>query len=319
MLSDPRVSVCIVLYHATGEVLRTVRCLQDATTPVTLFVVDNSPGEPMARRIQEQCKFAQVIPMRRNVGFGAANNQVLNRIKSTYHLILNPDVTFEPDVIQRMVEFMDAHPDVAVLTPRVLNIDGTEQYLPKRRPTIRYMAGSWLAERGARKAEKARHMAERVRLAEETAAAARERLEAAAHRDPRDRVRCLRLEARARRLGRQKQRLEEKAAALRHYRAEYTLADMNPTEPMEVQFATGCFLLIRSHLFYRVGGFDTRYFLYQEDSDLSMKVQRYGKIVYHPGMHITHAWHRDSRRKLLHKTLHVISTIRFFNKWGWKW
>ena len=319
MLSDPRVSACIVLYHATGEVLRTVRCLQNATTPVTLFVVDNSPQEPMARQIQAQCRQARIIPMKRNVGFAAANNEALKQLSSTYHLILNPDVTFEPDVIQRMVDFMDAHPDVAILTPRVFNIDGTEQFLPKRRPTIRYMASGSLAKRGEKKAAKARALDAPLRLAEETAAAARQRLEAEKRKNPRALARCLRLERQARRLGRKKQRLEERAAALTRLRAEYTLADDPPTEPMEVQFATGCFLLIRSHLFFRIGGFDPRYFLYQEDSDLSMKVMRYGKIVYHPDMHITHAWHRDSSHSFRHRMLHLVSTIRFFNKWGWKW
>ena len=114
-------------------------------------------------------------------------------------------------------------------------------------------------------------------------------------------------------------RLRDKAARQRRWRNEYTLADQPPTEPMEVSFATGCFLFIRTHPFYRLGGFDRRFFLYQEDSDLSLSALKFGKIVYHPDMVVTHAWHRDSAHELKQTLLHVWSTVLFFNKWGWKW
>lgn len=41
------------------------------------------------------------------------------------------------------------------------------------------------------------------------------------------------------------------------------------TEPREVQFATGCFLFIRTEAFRKLQGFDPRFFLYQEDTDLA--------------------------------------------------
>ncbi len=319
MFTDPRVSACIVLYHAPETVLRTVRCLQNATTPVSLFVVDNSRGNVMARRIQTQCSHARVLTMDRNVGFAAANNQVLDKIKSAYHLILNPDVTFEPDLIQRMVTFMDTHPDVMVLTPKVLNTDGSEQYLPKLRPTVRYLLGGPLAQRGERKKARAEELAGRARILAEEAKDARARYEKMPRKGPTDLLRVVRQKYKAGRMRHRAERLRRQGEKLGRWRAEYTLSELHPTEPMEVQFATGCFLLIRSHLFYRLGGFDEHFFLYHEDSDLSMQVLRYGKIVWHPDMCVTHAWQRGSSKSLLLRLVHMRSTIRFFNKWGWKW
>ena len=139
MLTDPQVSACIVLYHSPANVLQTVQCLQDSDLPIDLYVVDNSPEDTMAERIRWLCPGAQILPQQRNLGFGRANNVVLPLLKSRYHLMVNPDVTFPPDLISRMVAYMDQHPEAVILTPRVYNPDGTEQFLPKMQPTIRYL------------------------------------------------------------------------------------------------------------------------------------------------------------------------------------
>ena len=103
MLTDPKVSACIVLYHAPDSVLDSVQCLMDSDMPIDLYVVDNSPEDAMAERIRWQCPGANILPQQSNLGFGRANNVVLPMLKSRYHLLVNPDVTFEPDLISRMV------------------------------------------------------------------------------------------------------------------------------------------------------------------------------------------------------------------------
>lgn len=255
-LTNPVLSACIVLYHSGAEVLKTVQCMQDSDIMMQLFIVDNSPQDNMGKRVLWQCPGATYVPQNTNRGYGKGHNAVLNNLQSRYHLICNPDVTFPPDLLRRMVNYMDAHPDVAVLTPHVLNEDGTEQHLPKRAPTIRYLLGGMLERFGGKFAQ---------------------------------------------------------------WRAEYTMSGVGMTLPTSVQFATGCFLMIRTAYFQQLGGFDKRFFMYHEDSDLSKRVLRKGTIVYHPEMIITHAWHRDSAHSFGAKMQHIRSTIRYFNLWGWRW
>ena len=255
-LTNPVLSACIVLYHSSSQVLKTVQCLQDSDIMLQLYIVDNSPQDSMGQKILWQCPGATYMPQGKNLGYGAGHNAVLDKLQSRYHLICNPDVVFPPDLLSRMVQYMDAHPDIAVLTPHVLNEDGTVQHLPKRAPTIRYLLGG---------------------------------------------------------------RLEKMGGKFARWRAEYTLADANVAMPIRVEFATGCFMLIRTAYFQQLGGFDRRFFLYHEDSDLSRRVLRKGAIVYHPDMVVTHLWNRESAHSVRGTLRHVWSTVKYFNHWGWKW
>lgn len=55
------------------------------------------------------------------------------------------------------------------------------------------------------------------------------------------------------------------------------------TEPVETENVTGASILVRREAFYQVDGFDERYFLYNEDDDLCMKMRQKGwKIMYTP-------------------------------------
>ena len=57
----------------------------------------------------------------------------------------------------------------------------------------------------------------------------------------------------------------------------------------EIQFATGCCMLLKKEVFEKVGLFDDRYFLYYEDADLNERIKRAGyKIYYVPTAILIH-------------------------------
>ena len=107
----------------------------------------------------------------------------------------------------------------------------------------------------------------------------------------------------------------------RRWRNEFTLADTEVWHPIPVEFATGCFLLIRTDIFKHLNGFDPRFFLYQEDSDLSRRVleENLGSIVYHPDMRITHQWARENTRTFKGRMRQIRSVWKYFWKWGVTW
>jgi GT2 family glycosyltransferase len=60
----------------------------------------------------------------------------------------------------------------------------------------------------------------------------------------------------------------------------------------ETELATGCCMLIKKEVFKNIGNLDDKYFLYYEDSDLSMRAKNAGfKIIYVPDSII---WHKNA-------------------------
>ena len=66
-------------------------------------------------------------------------NQVLDLLESDYHVVINPDVYLKEDTIGDLIAYLEEHETVGMVTPKVLNMDGSEQFLPKRPPSIRYV------------------------------------------------------------------------------------------------------------------------------------------------------------------------------------
>jgi GT2 family glycosyltransferase len=80
----------------------------------------------------------------------------------------------------------------------------------------------------------------------------------------------------------------------------------------------GSFLVIRTQIFKQINGFDEKYFLYMEDSDLTMKVNEVSNTVFFPKAFVYHEWQRDNQ-KSLKGIFQMLKSMRiYFHKWGWK-
>jgi len=101
----------------------------------------------------------------------------------------------------------------------------------------------------------------------------------------------------------------------------YQMLDEDLTKPIDIQFASGCFFVIRTEIFKQIGGFDERYFMYFEDMDITRSViEKAGKrAVYYPLTHICHAWERASSHSAKYFAILVHSMFKYFGKWGWAW
>lgn len=98
----------------------------------------------------------------------------------------------------------------------------------------------------------------------------------------------------------------------------YEMRDLPPEDTYAVPLASGCFMLMRTALFKRQGGFDPRFFMYFEDYDLSLRIGREAKVVYVPGSRIVHHGGEASRKGLRHVVWFARSAWRFFAIHGWK-
>jgi hypothetical protein len=133
--------VVIVNYRTAELVVDCLRSLTDevAALPGTRVVVaDNGSGDGSAERISEAIveqgagAWAQVLALEENVGFARGNNQAIapalaEKQPPTYVLLLNPDTVVRPGAIEKLVAFLDAHPEAGIAGSRLEYPDRTPQ------------------------------------------------------------------------------------------------------------------------------------------------------------------------------------------------
>lgn len=98
---------------------------------------------------------------------------------------------------------------------------------------------------------------------------------------------------------------------------KYELNGFNYDRPLNIPSLSGCFMFIRTSVLKDVGGFDPRYFMYLEDIDLTRRIHESAETICFPGVSIYHGYEKGSyvSPKLLR--YHILSAIKYFNKWGW--
>lgn len=133
-----KITASIVIYKNDLLLLQNaVNSFLQSTEESTLYLIDNSPNDHFAKHFQHPR--IEYIFNNRNIGFGAGHNLALRKIlaekKSKYHVVLNPDVYFEPNVLPRLFHFIEEEPNVGLVMPKVLYPDGRLQPLCKLLPT----------------------------------------------------------------------------------------------------------------------------------------------------------------------------------------
>ena len=127
------VTVSIVLYRTPeSELRRVLSCVLHSAFTRKVVLVFNSGPIHTFNDPRIEC-----IVNTENVGFGAAHNQVLldRRHDTHYHLVLNPDISFDPGTLESLVDVLTVNQDIGLCMPRIHYQDGSLQYLCKLLPT----------------------------------------------------------------------------------------------------------------------------------------------------------------------------------------
>lgn len=122
-----RISVIIVSYNTRDLLLDCLRSVYSSAGRVEaeVFVVDNASTDGTVAAIASEFPQCNVIANETNVGFSRANNQAVRMCTGRYILLLNPDTVVEPDVLAKMVEFMDQQRDVGMVSCKLVTHDGS--------------------------------------------------------------------------------------------------------------------------------------------------------------------------------------------------
>lgn len=101
-----------------------------------IIVVDNNSGDGSVELVRESFPQARLIAAKENLGHHRGNNLGINNSTGEYVLILNTDIAIMDDAIDKMVGFMEAHPEAALVGPKLKNPDGSIQMSCMRFPHL---------------------------------------------------------------------------------------------------------------------------------------------------------------------------------------
>ena len=126
--------------HRSAQAAFQANCL----ARVTVYLIDNLSQESFRAQLTQeitgwpQSEFfdIQYLPLASNRGFGAGHNEVLQRLASDFHLVLNPDVELQDDTLRTGLILLLDNEDVALASPKVLGGDGEQEFLCKRYPSV---------------------------------------------------------------------------------------------------------------------------------------------------------------------------------------
>ncbi len=104
--------------------------------PFEIWVVDNASHDGSAAMMRERFPHVHLIENNTNLGFAAANNQAIRASTGRHVVLFNSDALALPGALTAMVHFLDEHPVVGAVGPRLINRDGSFQASYARFPTL---------------------------------------------------------------------------------------------------------------------------------------------------------------------------------------
>ena len=249
------ITASVVLYNTRPEFVDQVIQSYSPSIERQLYIIDNSPEKTNQYLDLDNIEY---IHNKKNLGYGSAHNIGIQKAVdcgSDYHIVLNPDISFEPSIIDELIEYADKHEDVVYMLPKVLYPDGELQDLCKLLPT------------------------------------------------PFDLF---------------FRRFFPQMGIFKKWNDRYTLKQFGYDKIINPPCLSGCFMFMRTSTLRDLDlRFDDRFFMYCEDFDLIRRLHRVGKTVFYPSISIIHNHAHESYRNLHMLVLHIISTIKYFNKYGW--
>ncbi|MBX7234740.1 MAG: glycosyltransferase family 2 protein [Caldilineales bacterium] len=134
----PLTSVIIVSWNVRDLLLRCLANLRQEAegTEVEIIVVDNASQDGTVAAVRAGFPEVQVIANQENRGFTGGNNQGLAVARGEYFFLLNPDTEVRPGALLELRRYLETHPQVGILGPRLRYADGSIQPSRRRFPTL---------------------------------------------------------------------------------------------------------------------------------------------------------------------------------------
>lgn len=133
------INISIVIYKTDFNELDSILSCCNSQEVNKIYIIDNSPENNIEDYINKKNNTKIIYAFNpSNPGYGASHNHAIKFSLSQnikYHLVINSDIKFESRILKMMREFMDKNNDVGLLTPKILNENGSLQFSCRLLPT----------------------------------------------------------------------------------------------------------------------------------------------------------------------------------------
>lgn len=130
------ITASIVTFHTSHKDLsKVIDCVMDSSID-KLYVIDNSTNDELRDFVKNNSKITYIHSL--NLGYGSGHNVAIKKsieAGSDYHVVLNPDIYWNDNVIEELHRFMDSNKDCGFVMPKIIYPNGKTQYLCKLLPT----------------------------------------------------------------------------------------------------------------------------------------------------------------------------------------
>lgn len=128
-------SISIVIYNEELSGLKKrLKILLQSALNLHIYLIDNSRTPNF-----EFDNFHQNLTYifnEKNLGYGKGHNLILNKLNSDFHLVLNPDVDFNPEILTALIQRINSEKSLGLISPKAYYPDGSLQYLCRKNPTF---------------------------------------------------------------------------------------------------------------------------------------------------------------------------------------
>ncbi len=133
-------SVVTVTWNSEKQIARQIRSVFSGCKTISCeeIVSDSGSTDSTVDIIKTQFPEITIFDNKKNIGFGAGNNQGLAASTGEFVLFLNPDMKVEPRSLDTIIDWMKKHPDVGIVSPKLIDQHGNinSEAMPRRFPKL---------------------------------------------------------------------------------------------------------------------------------------------------------------------------------------
>ena len=143
-------SIIVLTWNSAEEIEACLNSLEGNFGDVSheVLVVDNASTDDTVARVASQFPAVDLTQNEENLGFAAGINRGIEHACGRYLLLLNPDTVVHRDALLTMVRYLESHPRVAAVGPRLIEDNGRTQRSCIHYPTISRVLLAHLTEGG---------------------------------------------------------------------------------------------------------------------------------------------------------------------------